>query len=275
MNKEETIAALNRLELDLRALRTAASRVKSAQVKGKEISESDQRTSRKWFEDIEPAVSRSGIPADILAKYSGMFNQLLGLSFKNPAPSTYVKIIDGHLEDFKQDLVATVMKSSGPIVGFSQLDKVLETIVNEAEKDYLTEAVSCAQRGYLRASTVMGWNAAVHRMHRVVEKMGFEEFNKKSEEMKKITEGRYKRFNKSFSIHTISELRSTVFDTDLLWVLEYWGLIDGNQHERLQACFTMRSNCAHPGEAAMSPENLASFYSDLKNMVFDNPKFNV
>lgn len=25
----------------------------------------------------------------------------------------------------------------------------------------------------------------------------------------------------------------------------------------------------------MSPENLASFYSDLKNMIFDNPKFKV
>ena len=35
------------------------------------------------------------------------------------------------------------------------------------------------------------------------------------------------------------------------------------------------SNSAHPGEAPVSPENLASFYSDLKLMVFDSPKFKV
>ncbi len=249
MNKEETLEASNLVESELRTLRTAVGRTKTAQVNRKDIVESAQRTSRSWFESVETAVARSGVPAEIVAKYHSMFNSLLGLTFKHPAPSTYVKIIDELLEGFKQDLLAPVMKSSGPIVGFAQLDKVLENVTNDPEKDYLTEAVSCAQRGYLRASTVMGWNAAVHRMHRVVEKNGFDTFNKKTDEMKKITEGRYKRFNKSFNVHSISELRSTVFDTDLLWVLEYWGLIDGNQHERLQTCFTMRSNCAHPGEA--------------------------
>jgi hypothetical protein len=110
-------------------------------------------------------------------------------------------------------------------------------------------------------------------MHKVIEKLGFDEFNKKSEEMKNINEGRFKRFKKSFNIHSLSELRATVFDNDLLWVLEYWGLIDSNQHDRLSACFTLRNNSAHPGEAPITEENLASFYSDLKNIVFDNPKF--
>jgi hypothetical protein len=74
-------------------------------------------------------------------------------------------------------------------------------------------------------------------------------------------------------VNSLSELRATVFDTDLLWVLEYWGLIDANQHERLSICFTMRNNAAHPGEAPITDINLASAFSDLKNIVFDNPKF--
>lgn len=43
--------------------------------------------------------------------------------------------------------------------------------------------------------------------------------------------------------------------------------------ERPSICFMMRSNSAHLGEAPITEENLGSFYSDLKGLVFDNPKF--
>ena len=52
-----------------------------------------------------------------------------------------------------------------------------------------------------------------------------------------------------------------------------WELIDANQHERLSICFTMRNNAAHPGEATITEPNLLSAFSDLKTIVFDNPKF--
>jgi hypothetical protein len=91
--------------------------------------------------------------------------------------------------------------------------------------------------------------------------------------MKKIENGRFKRFNKSFDVVSLSDLEATVFDNDLLWVLDYWNLIDANQHDRLQICFTMRNNAAHPGDAPITEQNLASAFSDIKNMVIDNPKF--
>jgi hypothetical protein len=137
----------------------------------------------------------------------------------------------------------------------------------------LEEALGCANQGYFRASVVLGWCAAVHRMHKVVEKMGFDIFNKKVEEMRSIREGRFKFFNKSFNVHSLGDLSAIVFDKDLLWVMDYWELVDPNQHERLSICLTMRNNSGHPGEAPITEDNLASFYSDLKMMVFDNPKF--
>ena len=73
----------------------------------------------------------------------------------------------------------------------------------------------------------------------------------------------------------MAELQSTVFDNDILWILEYWELIDSNQHDRLSICFTMRNNAGHPGKAIISPENLLSFYSDLKNYIFDNEHFSL
>jgi hypothetical protein len=164
------------------------------------------------------------------------------------------------------------MKSTGRITSIANLAKILERVTAE-EKEYLNEALGCAKYEFHRASMVIVWSAAINRMHKVVEKLGLMEFNKKSEEMKIICDGRFKRFRKSFNVHSLSELRATVFDTDLLWILEYWGLIDANQHERLGICLTMRNNAAHPGEAIITEPNLASAFSDLKTIVFDNPKF--
>jgi hypothetical protein len=37
----------------------------------------------------------------------------------------------------------------------------------------------------------------------------------------------------------------------------------------------MRNNSAHPGEAPISEINLASAFSDLKKIIFDNPNFQI
>jgi hypothetical protein len=197
---------------------------------------------------------------------------LLRLSLKVSLTTTYQKAIGQILADFKEDITVPIMKSAGQISSISNLAKIIGN-VGPDEKEYLDEALGCAQHQFLRGSMVLVWSAAIHRMQRVVEKLGLDEFNIKTEEMKAICDGRFKRFKKSFTIHSLSELRATVFDTDLLWVLEYWGLIDANQHERLSICLTMRNNAAHPGEAPITDINLASAFSDLKTIIFDNPKF--
>jgi hypothetical protein len=86
---------------------------------------------------------------------------------------------------------------------------------------------------------------------------------------------RFKPFNKKFRVESISELRRTVFDTNLLWVLEYMGLIDSNQQERLRYCFELRNHSAHPGQAPVTGENLYSFYSDITKIVLKNSNFSV
>jgi hypothetical protein len=86
------------------------------------------------------------------------------------------------------------------------------------------------------------------------------------------TVGRFKPYNKKFSIESLSELQR-VFDTELLWVLEYLGLIDSNQHARLRYCFDMRNHSAHPGRAPITGESLYSFFSDVTQIVLKNAKF--
>lgn len=272
MRKEEALVLLDSIEHRLREFRTDIRKISSKYVNKAQLKKSAQQVCSRWFEQASPLLLSFGVPDDTRAKYETYFTSLLQLATRPSRKATYLKTIDDILPDFKNDLYLVVMKSVGQIVSVDHLTKILDTATEE-ESDYLKEALGCASQKFFRASVVLGWSAAVHRMHKVVERLGLDEFNKKSEEMKAKTEGRYKRFNKSFSVQSLNDLRALVFDTDLLWVLEYWQLIDPNQHERLEICFTMRNNSAHPGEAPITEENLSSFYSDLKTMVFDNPRF--
>jgi hypothetical protein len=272
MSKEDDITNINYLENNLVRLKTSLDKVKSKYVSRKDLRDSAQALAMKWFEEVEPAIQSYNVLEEVKTRYHTLFTTLLTLSTKVSWKNTYIQTITEILSKIKAELLLPVLKSTGKIVSIPHLAKILGNATAE-EKEYLEEALGCAERNFFRASVVLGWDAAVHRMQKVVEKLGFDNFNAKSEEMKKINNGRFKRFKKSFKVHSLSELRATVFDNDLLWVMEYWGLIDSNQHERLSICFTMRSNAAHPGEAPITPDNLASFYSDLKSFVFDNPKF--
>jgi hypothetical protein len=272
MSKDETIGKVNALEKELKRLEASIKQIKSQQVGRSSVKENAAKIARVWFEEIEPALTRFMVVDATIQKYHAFFDKILSLSLAYSRKATYLSTISAILQDLRKEILLPIIKSSEKILSITNLSKILEQ-VTEDEREYLTEAIGCAEHGYLRASIVLGWDAAINRMQEIIGKYGFEEFNKKTEEMKNKTEGRFKRFNKSFKIQSLSELRATVFDNDLLWILEYMGLIDSNQHDRLSLCFTMRNNCAHPGEAPLSVENLASFYSDIKNIIFDNPKF--
>lgn len=85
---------------------------------------------------------------------------------------------------------------------------------------------------------------------------------------------RFRKFKQPLNVQSISELRE-VPDPVVLWVVEGMELVDINQHTRLYSCFQLRCQCAHPGDAPITQYNLMSFFSDLEQIVFSNPKFQV
>lgn len=272
MDKKNLVDSLNSIETSLKEVLGILKKGKDTLIPKIDTKQKCEKTSLLWFEEIEPNLINFKIEKTVLSSYHEQFDELLKLSASASRVKIYLSLLPLILSNFKKELTLEVMKSSPPIKQFNQLEDILKNVSDE-ERQYFTEALGCANHGFFRAGVVLGWSAAIHRMHTVVEKKGFDEFNKKSKEMKSITDGRYKRFSKSFNVHNFSEFQSMVFDNDLLWVLEYWGLIDSNQRDRLGICFTMRNNAGHPGQATISPENLLSFYSDLKNYIFDNENF--
>jgi hypothetical protein len=167
-----------------------------------------------------------------------------------------------------------VMVAETAIAGVSKgLVALAAKVIDLAERGFIEEAIICMDHGASRAAIVLGWCAAIHRMRKKIESCGFGSFNATSTKLKNQTSGKYKRWNKEFAITSFGELQTTVFDTDLIIVLEAMGLIDGTQAQRLETCFGYRCHSAHPGDAPIGDVHLIAFFNDIVVMVLANPNF--
>jgi hypothetical protein len=272
MTKDALIKSLEALDIELKRLERIISKQTSKQIRDQPTKEAVKKCARGWFENITKQLEFYGVAIDNVAKFDKLFNSLLSMTFKDSMKSKYLETLKQIRQSFNEDISIPVHIFTGDISNFDQLDAIL-TSLGEDEKPLMKEAINCARAGYLRATIVLGWAAAINRMHKIVELMGFDEFNKKSKQLNDINEGRYKRFKKYFHVVNLPDLQASVFDDDLLWVLEFCDFFDNNQHERLSACFVMRNTSAHPGASVNTEDNVVSFYSDLKSIIFDNPKF--
>lgn len=269
-SKQEIISSLDEIVLKLKKIHYSINSLKIFNITRQNLKEETREITSIWFDQIKHNLLKLGLNSEIMTVNSG-FEKLLYLSSRTSRRQTYLSCISEIQINIERQLKVDITKHAVDSSQLFSLSHIAENATSD-EIEYLTEAIHCANADFFRASIILGWSAAIARIQKVIEKKGFDEFNKKSVEMKGKTKGRYKRFSKSFDIGSTAELQ-TIFDTDLLWILEYWGLIDTNEHDRLEICFIMRNNSAHPGEAPITPENLLSFYSDLKTMVFDNDEF--
>ncbi|HEX2828867.1 MAG TPA: hypothetical protein VHP37_21125 [Burkholderiales bacterium] len=262
---------LTQLLDDLKGLRKLAKAERVAQIGKKAIRNRANDLGSRWHRNLRPKL-QSAIPAEICDRYDAAFTRLIKLSGPYNLRASYLETLNSLITPFRDDLIIPAKQGALSAPNPSAFDSFFAALVNPEESDYLKEAIACARAGYFRAATVLGWSAAVDRVHRKVEALGFRQFNVASAQMASQQAGRYKRFNQVQNVNSISEMRE-VFDTIVLWIIEGMGLIDSNQHTRLRSCFDMRCQCAHPGDAPITQFNLLSFFSDLDQIIFSNSKF--
>lgn len=273
MNKIEFADEIKVFRSKLTGLKKTIESQSKKQIFTKSILSELQDIGTLWFDKFEsPLRHFYNFDQNVIDRYHESIGKVLELSTINPATSTVLGLLKDIEKNINQDILVPVLKHQNGIRKYGKYSNIL-TGKKGIELEYLKEAVECAEEGHFRAAIILGWAAAIDRLHKTVMKIGLHKFNNATVQMCAITSGRYKRFNKKFEIQNLSDLRMSVFDNDLLWVLEFLGLMDGNEHEKLEICFTMRNTCAHPGEAKYSSENLASFFSDLDGLVFNNPRF--
>jgi hypothetical protein len=258
---------------DLKILRRDLKNETNPQVAKKGLRSQAEELGSRWFNDISPALSKLGFSAELVDKYSAGCARLIKLSAPNNLRTSYLEVLDALIRPMRDDLILPI-KSGAVSPSTSPFNEFVSQLEGAEESAYFQESLDCAKSGYLRAAAVLGWCAAIDRIHRKIEEIGFPKFNVTSAQMASQQKGRYKRFNQTQNVSNISELRE-VFDTTILWVIEGMGLIDSNQHTRLRSCFDIRCHSAHPGEAPITEYNLMSFFSDLQQIVLATPAFEV
>lgn len=267
------VDAVVKMQADMRALMRSVKAETAKSIARQAIREEALRLGQSWFSVVRPAIEGGVVAKDVLDRYGTAFERLVKISSPNNLKTSYIDTLDGLTKKFKSDLLLPLQTAPPPAKDASTFDEMFASLGDADTYDaYLKEAVDCARAGFIRAAAVMGWCAAVARIHRAVEKIGFTNFNVTSANMASQTQGRFKKFSKAQSVTSLSELQ-LVFDTDILWILEGMGVIDANQHTRLRSCFDLRNHSAHPGEAPVTPYNLLSFFSDIIEIVLKNPKF--
>ena len=280
MGKDQLIESLKSYYELIKANHKKITQSKSVQITNKELKEELNELASSWFSCFSKELLQYGLKNDIVNIYNDAFKVILSLSLKNYRCSSYEKQFQIIEKDFVIDIIV-FMQTEGEMSHekegnqFSvEAKKLLEKIPKKEENEYLSEAIGCWEHNYLKAAVVLAWCAAIDRMHRVIEYKGFDLFNQTSAYMKAQTTGRYKRFNKDFSVNSISELQ-LVSDSDILWVLEGMQMIDTNEKTRLTSCFDMRCHSGHPGAAPITKYNVLSCFSDIIEIILTNPQFSL
>lgn len=265
---------LKRLLDEVKDLRAAVKAIPGSTVGSKDLRGTAESLGSQWCNEISPELGANDrFASDLIGRYNQAFSKLIALSAPSNRKSSYLSALDLVIKDFRKDFVLPIQQGRVKVAGGSStFDAFLSKIAPSDEGAYFKEAISCAKHGYLRAATVMAWCTAIDRIHRKIDEIGFASFNVTSAQMASQTSGRFKRFNQTQNVGSLSELRE-VFDSTVLWIIEGMGLIDSNQHTRLRSCFEMRCHSAHPGEAPTTEYNLLSCFSDIEQIVLANSKF--
>jgi hypothetical protein len=269
--KEQLLSVTRKQVEDLAALQRSIKSVPTKRVSRKQPLDAGAATARHWFDVVRPALEKAQFSKDAIEPFSRRFEELLRISGGEPMKAGFLQCVAGILQLYRQQIVHQIeIGSFATAAGLSIAPYIAGLPV--AEGDYLDEAQRCLSVEALRGCIVLGWCATVARIHEKIGQIGYEKFTQATAEMAAKTTGRFKAFNKKLPVDSLSDLQR-VFDTDVLFVLEYMQLIDSNQHSRLRHCFDMRNHSAHPGQAPITGENLYSFFSDITQIVLKNPKF--
>lgn len=280
MPNSEIIQAAKSLWGDIKNAKALLKKSQTVKISSENERNTYALVSSSWFECLSKKLPAYGVQKEVLSKYDTAFRGVLRLSDAPNRRTSYIRLFDEISGGFYEDIVlflqtdAIIPEDENHHEYGDEVKKLLGRVTDEAENEYLMEALGCWESGYLKGATVLLWCAAIDRIHRVIARIGFEKFNVVSKQMKNQTSGRFKRFSKDYAIQSLSELQ-TIPDGDVLWIIEGMQLIDSNQKTRLTSCFDMRCHSGHPGAAPITKYNVISCFSDIVEIILTNPIFSI
>jgi len=273
--KQETLAKLEEFRNDLLDLRKKVSAIPRKTVSQVATRSAADAVATKWVEELRsPLEHKFKLPDFVIQSTSQHMKRLHVLSRPNNLKESYLETINAVLSKFDDKFILPIKQTATNVETLLDLQKLIPSLPDPSESNYLQEAIDCANSGFKRAAIILCWCAGIDRIQKTLTKIGLDQFNNISTKLKAQSSGKFKNWNKEFNITTLAELQ-TVFDNDLIVVMEGMNLIDGNQADRLRTCFQYRNHSAHPGLAPIEDPHLVAFFTDINVIIFQNPTFKV
>jgi len=143
----------------------------------------------------------------------------------------------------------------------------------DEEQSYLQEALRCNEKNCWRASIVMAWNAAMHRIFQKInhERNGLVQFNNAA--ITASSRGLIQYKTKTY--RDLEYLKRRVLDNQVLAAVYVRGWFKVEGYRLMQRNLDTRNYCGHPTDYEVTEDDALLTMNLLLKQVFENPKFRV
>ncbi len=253
----------------VRNLDDQLAKLNGAEVTRAEIVAELRAISKQWLK-ISTALGEAEIcELDTLQKIDSTTKDILQSTTTRARASAYRKKLALLLDPFISSIIIPVIKYEGnPIqVAARQIRETFNAHILTDEEAYLDEASRCVTVRCYRAAIIMLWTAAISRLHRSIENVGFSTYNMAYTATIAKTGNPFNKVSKGATISSLPELQR-VRDFDVLVVgMELWKY-DLQTYEELDRLLGTRNTYAHPGMADPTILDVQQFASKIDTFVF-------
>jgi hypothetical protein len=242
---------------------------KGEEVRKAEVITEIKTISKEWLRISEALRSVDALPHENLNTIDIQFKDLFQCTNARTRASAYQKKLLPVLSSFTDRIVIPVIRFEGSpsqVASRKLLGEFLGKVTVE-EQTYLEEAARCLASKCNRAAIIILWAAAISRLHRAIEKVGFNTYNSALDQTTKKTGNPFNKVSKT-TIASLPELQRCR-EFDLLVVgMELWKY-DLQIFGELDRLLGIRNSAAHPGMLKPSALDVQQFASKVSAYVFE------
>lgn len=154
-------------------------------------------------------------------------------------------------------LAAKELASSPAATQALSLRALIPTIKNADARDFIVEAVVCAEQSLHRAAVVLSWAGAIAVLHDHVVAKHLASFNAEATK-------RDAKWKAAKTSDDLGKMKEAVF----LEVAAAISVIGKNVKQELELCLKLRNGCGHPNSLKIGPNKIASHLETLIQNVF-------
>jgi hypothetical protein len=176
--KDKLLAATREHAKTLADLQKRIGRYSGGQIQSGSLLADAQGVAAAWLDSVKAPLESAKIRPDLVTEATTIFDKILRLSKIKPRKGTLLAELSGAHRAYKE-IIHSVETASFESSQALSITPFIEGLQGD-ETAYLDEAQRCLTVDGLRACVVLGWCAAISRIHRTIEAIGFDRFSEAS-----------------------------------------------------------------------------------------------